>query len=182
MQQALGQSGWDEVTSSLLCQNGSDEHVPSQCMRSQLPERLGGAGSARCAVIFWSSLCPDLFLTPNTNQSYMLVYTSSEFTPGVFILQLFKPYSYAWSVWSGLWRRKFYLSSVLGILYALYYAVYKMVNLFLIPWQDFSFSLIRYGIWLSVGWSWLSRPGYCIYLCSNWDWYPLKSQQELNEI
>ncbi|CAM9965008.1 unnamed protein product, partial [Bubo scandiacus] len=38
VQWALGWCGWDEVTSSVPRQNGSDEHLPSQCMRSQLPE------------------------------------------------------------------------------------------------------------------------------------------------
>lgn len=40
VQRALGRSGWDEVTSSVPCQNGSDEHLPPQHGRSQLPERL----------------------------------------------------------------------------------------------------------------------------------------------
>lgn len=38
-----------------------------------------------------------------------------------------------------------------------------MVNLFPIPWQDFSFFLSRYGVWLNLGWGWVSSPGYCIY-------------------
>lgn len=37
---ALGRRGWDEVTSSAPCQNGSDEHLPPQHMSTQLPERL----------------------------------------------------------------------------------------------------------------------------------------------
>lgn len=185
VQRALGWSGWDEVTSSVPCQNRSDENLPSQCMRSQLSARFSGTGSSWCVVILWraSSLCSDLFLPQNDDQSYMLVYTSSKFLPGIFILQLFKPYYCEWSVWSGFWRRKLILSQF-NVRYSVYFksAVYKMVTLLLTPWQDFRFSLIRYGVWLNVGWGLLSRSGYCIYLCSNWDWYPLKSQQELNKI
>lgn len=85
VQRALGRSGWDEVTSSVPRQYGSDEHLPSQGMRSQHPERFGGTGGSWCVVILWgaSSLCSDLFFTPTTDQSYMLVYPDSRFVPGV---------------------------------------------------------------------------------------------------
>lgn len=129
------------------------------------------------------SLCSDLFLTLSIARSCMLVYTSSKLVPGIFILQLFKAYFYDWSVWNGLWRRKLILS-LFNVRFSVYFksVVYKMINLLLIPWQVFSFFLIRYGVWLDVGWGWLSKPGYCIYLYTNWDWYPPKSKRKFNSI
>lgn len=154
-------------------------------MRSQLPERFGGTGSAWCAVIFWggSSLCPDLFLTPNTDQSYMLVYTSSEFTSGIFILLLFKPYSYEWSVWSGLWRRKFYLSPVSGILYALNQLYIKWSRSFsshgrtlVSPWLDMVSGLM----WAEAGWVDLVIVFTCVVMETDTHWNLSKSWTKFN--
>lgn len=187
VQRAFGWSRWDEVTSSVPCQNGSDEHVPSQCVRSQLPERFGGIGSSWCVVILWgaSSLCSDVFLTPNTDQSYMLVYTSSKFVPGVFILQLFKPYSYEWLMWSGLWRRKFSLSSMLGILYTLNQLYIKWSSSFsshgrilVSPWLDMVSGLMC----AEAGWVDLVIVFICAVIEIDIHWNPSKSWIKFNSI
>lgn len=48
VQRALGRGGWDEVTSSLPCQNGSDEHLPPQHEESA-SRGVGGTGRSWCA-------------------------------------------------------------------------------------------------------------------------------------
>lgn len=182
VQRALGWSGWDEVTSSVPCQNGSDENLPSQCMRSQLPARFGGTGSSWCVVILWraSSLCSDLFLTLNDDQSYMFVYTSSKLLPGVFILQLFKPYSCEWSVWSGLC-----LSSMLGILYTLNQLYIKWSpsfsphgRTFVSPWLDMVSGLM----WAEACWVDLVIVFTCAVIEIDTHWNLSKSWIKFNSI
>lgn len=167
---ALARSGWDEVTSSVPCQNGSDEHLPPQHTRSQLPERLvalavpGVLSSSEeelCLVqnYFFHQILIEVICwsTPAANLSLGLLFCSC-LNHTLMNDQCEMSY-----------EEKKKIISQLNVQYSVYFksAVYKKVNLFPIPWQDLSFFLSRYGVWLNVGRGWVSRPGYCIYLCGN---------------
>lgn len=87
-------------------------------------------------------------------------------------------------MWSGLWRKGL-IPSQFNVRYSVYFksAVCKMVNLFLIPWQDFSFSLIRYGLMhAEAGWVDLVIVFTCAVIEIDTHWHLSRSWIKFNSV